>query len=466
MRVDRLTWTVVGVVIAMARPAGAQGARIAREFQPPSQGFAIVRKGHGPPLTYASCQLTYAWTRRRLDGAVLSSGVKHGELDIGREYDLGVTLSGMQPGETRRTWTGLEIVDIAMQEARCPSLPGGLRIEPGAVIRQGLRGELDIAASPAGGSPVVRSVKLSGSAVVVDCFMSESLAAWTERYPMPQIEARLAHAQAQRDRKAGRAPEAERALRRALALEPTLATAAVELAELLLAAGKRDDALAAVGEVSRTRAVWLYRQILDRPVLAPLRDLPALRAALTASGDARWDGDGSAEPYDRARDGGGFTVAYSRALDAFAVKQTTDYDGNGGGSWVDFIGADGKVQTSVDMVGCLGGDCSGSPGRNDLLNRMLADLGFARGEAGQDAATDAGQGCRYRFPSVHVGVVCGQDHVRVVQRNTVLLEQALQGYRYTFAVRFPGIVALGTWTDGYGHQTITGLQVLRSPAIP
>lgn len=468
VQVNRLTWTVVLVLIATARLAGAQGAKVAKEFQRPSQGVAIVRKGHGPPLTYASCQLAYTWTKRQLDGTVMSSGVEHGELDIGRRYHLGVdvTLSGMQLGETRRHWTGQEIVDIAMQEAKCPSLPNGLRIEPGAVIRQGLRGALDIAASPDGGSPVVRSVKLSGSAVVVDYFMSESLAEWTEQYPMTQLEARLAHAQAQLDLKAGRPRDAERKLRRALALEPTLSAAAIELAEMLLTAGKRDDALAAVTEVSRTRAVWLYRQILDHPVLAPLRDLPALRAALTTNGDARWDGGASTEPYDRAHDGGAFTVAYSPALDAFAVKQTTDFDGNSGGSWVDFIGADGKPQTSIDMVSCMGADCSGSPERTELLNRMLADLGFTKGEAGQNAVTDGTQGCRYRFASVHIGVVCGKDHVRVVQRDTVLIEQALQGYHYTFAVRFPGIVALGTWSDGYGHQTITGLQILRSPTIP
>jgi len=97
---------------------------------------------------------------------------------------------------------------------------------------------------------------------------------------------------------------------------------------------------------------------------------------------------------------------------------------------------------------------------------MLADLGFTKGEAGQNTATDGTQGCRYRFASVHIGVVCGEKQVRIVQRNAVLLEEPLQGFHYTFAVRFPGIVALGTWTDGYGHQTVTGLQVLRASTIP
>ena len=267
------------------------------------------------------------------------------------------------------------------------------------------------------------------------------------------IEARLAHAQAQLDIKAGRSPEAIRGLRRALALEPALSAAAIELAELLLAAGSHDEAFAAVAEVARTRPVWLYRQILERAALAPLRDLPALQAVLTTNGDARWDGDA-------------FTVAYSRMLDAFAVKQTTDYDGNGGGSWVDFIGADGLLQTKIGMASCLGMDCSVSPQSIELLNRMLTDLDFTKGETGQIPPTDGTQECRFRFPSVHIGVVCGQTEVRVVKQNTVLIEQARQGYHYTFAVRFPGIVALGTWSDGYGHQTITGLQSLRSPALP
>src|SRR4051812_12859439 len=351
---------VVVVLLASARLAGAEGPRIAKEFQQPSQGFAILHRGHGPPIGYASCQLTYAWTRRQLDGTITSSSIEQRELGIGRLYDLDASLDGMQVGETRRHWTGREIVDLTVKEAHCPSLPNGLRIEPGAVIRQGVRGALGIAAPPDGGSPVVRSVKLSGPVVVVDYFMSESLVAWTERYPMTQIEARLAHAQARLDRKAGRSAEALRGLQRALALEPALSDAAIELAEVLLAAGKRDDALAAVTEVSRTRAAWLYRQILERPVLAPLRDLPALRAALASNGDARWDGE--------------FTVAYSPVLDAFAVNQATDFDGNGGGSWVDFIGADGQLQTSIDMVSCRGMDCPVSSGSPELLNRMLADL--------------------------------------------------------------------------------------------
>jgi hypothetical protein len=283
--------------------------------------------------------------------------------------------------------------------------------------------------------------------------MSESLAAWTEQYPMTQIEARLAHAQAQVDRKAGRSAEAVRGLQRALALEPTLSAAAVELAELMLATGKRDAAFAAVAEVARTRPVWLYRQILERPALAALRDVPALQPALATKGDARCDAD--------------FTVAYSRATDTFAVRQTTDIDGNGGASWVEFIGADGLVQTGTIRVSGVGMGCPAVPGSTELVNRMLTDLGFTRGEAGENtAATDHTQGCRFRFPSVHIGVVCGKDQVRVVKQNTVLIEQALQGYGYTFSARFPGIVALGTWSDGYGHQTITGLQVLRAAAIP
>jgi hypothetical protein len=448
------TACAVAVVIASARPAGAQGAQLAREFQRPGQGFAIVHRGHGPPLTYASCQLTYAWTRRQLDGTVITSGIEHRELDTGRLYDLDVSLTGRQLGETRRDWTATGIVDITVQDARCPALPGGLRIEPGAVIRGGLRGALDIAAAPDGGLPVVRTVRLSGSAVVVDYFMSESLAAWTEQYPMTQIEARLAHAQAQLDRRAGRSADAVRGLQRALALEPTLFAAAVELAELMLATGRRDDAFAAVADVARARPVWLYRQILERPALAALRDVPGLQPALATKGDARCDAD--------------FTVAYSRATDSFAVRQTTDLDGNGGASWVEFIGADGRVQTGTFMVEGVGAGCPALPASTELVNRMLTDLGFTRGEAGQKiaAATDAMQGCRFRFPSVHIGVVCGKDRVRVVAQNTVLIERALQGYGYTFAVRFPGIVALGTWTDGYGHQTITGLQVLRAPAIP
>jgi len=447
-----MTRIVAVVLLATARLAAAQGPKVAKEFQRPSQGFAILHKGHGPPIGYASCQLTYTWTKRQLDGTIASSSVEQRELDIGALYDLGVSLNGMQVGETRRHWTGIAIVDIAMQEAHCPSLPNGLRIEPGAVIRQGVRAALDIAARPDGGGPVVRSVKLRGSVVVVDYFMSESLVEWTERYPMSQIEARLAYAQAQLDRKAGRPAEALRGLQRALALEPALSGAALELAEMLLAAGKRDEALAAVTEVSRTRAVWLYRQILERPVLAPLRDLPALQAALATRGNARWDGT--------------LPIAYSPVLDTFAVIQTTDFDGNGGGAWVEFIGADGQPQTRIGMVSCQGMDCPVSPQGTELLNRMLADLGFTRGETGQDTRADGAAECRYRFPSVHIGVVCGKDQVRVVQQNTVLIERPLQGYHYAFAVRFPGIVALGTWTDGYGHQTVTGLQVLRASTIP
>lgn len=449
---NRMTRIAAVVLLATARLAGAQPAKVAKEFQRPSQGFAIVHKGHGPPIGYASCKLTYTWTKRQLDGTILSSGVEQRELDIGKLYDLYVSLYGMQVGETRRHWTGREIVDITVQEAHCPSLPNGLRIEPGAVIRQGVRGALDIRARPDGGWPVVQSVKLRGSVVVVDYFMSQSLEAWTERYPMTQIEARLAYAQAQLDRKAGRSAEALRGLQRALALEPALPGAAIDLAEMLLAAGKRDDALAAVTEVSRTRTAWLYRQILERPVLAPLRDLPALGAALAANGDARWDG--------------AFTIAYSPVLDLFAVNQSTDFDGNGGGSWVAFLGADGQEQTSIGMARCQEMDCPVAPKSIELLNRMLADLGFTTGEAGQNTATGDTPGCRYRFPSVHIGVVCGKDRVRVVQQNTVLIEQPLQGYHYTFAVRFPGIVALGTWTDGYEHQTVTGLQVLRASTIP
>jgi hypothetical protein len=452
VQANRVIGTVAVVLIASARLAGAQVAQVAKEFQRPRQDFAIVHQGHGPPITYASCQLTYAWTKRQLDGTVITSGVEHRELELGRT-DLDVSLTGRQLGETRRDWTPTQIVDITVQEAHCPSLPNGLRIEPGAVIRQGLRGVLDIAAGSSGGPPVVKTVKVSGSAVVVDYFMTESLAAWTEQYPMTQIEARLAHAQAQLDHKAGRSAEAVRGLERALALEPTLSAAAVELAELMLATGKRDDAFAAVAEVARTRPVWLYRQILERPALAALRDVPALQPALATKGDARCDAD--------------FTVAYSRATDTFAVRQTTDLDSDGGASWVEFIGADGQVQTGTFMVGGVGMGCPALPASTELVNRMLTDLGFTRGEAGQDtAATDRTHGCRFRFPSVHIGVVCGKDQVRVVTQNTVLIEQALQGYGYTLAARFPGIVALGTWTDGYGHQTITGLQVLRAPAIP
>lgn len=456
--VNRVTRSVVLVLIATARLAGAQGAKVAKEFQRPSKSFAIVHKGHGPPLTYASCKLTYTLTKRQLDGTVMSSSVEHSELATGILYGPDGSVSGIQLGETRRHWTGTEIVDITVQEAHCPSLPNGLRIEPGAVIRQGLRGALDIAARPDGGWPVVGSVKLSGSVVVVDYFMNQSLEAWIERYPMTQIEARLAHAQAQLDRKAGRSSEAVRGLQRALALEPALPAAAIDLAEMLLAADKRDDAFAAVTEVSRTRTVWLYRQILERPVLAPLRDLPALRAALTTNGDARWDG--------RV-----LPVAYSRALNTFAVMQSTDHDGNGGRLWVDFIGADGQLQTSIDLVSdtasCQDMNCPVLPGSTELLNRMLADLGFTqKGEAGQNTATDGEQDCRFRFPSVHIGVVCGKDQVRVVQKNAVLIEQARQRVHYTFAVRFPGVIALGTWHDGYEHQTVTGLQILRSPMIP
>lgn len=448
------TVVVALVLVATARLAGAQGAKVAKEFQPPKQGFAIVRVGHGPPITYAACKLTYAWTKRQLDGTVIGTGVEQHELNSGRRYDLGIySLVGRQVGETRREWTGSGIIDVTMQKAQCPSLPNGLRIEPGAVVRRGLRGALDVAARPDGGSPLVWSVKLDGTVVVVDYLMSESLAGWTQRYPMTQIEARLAHAQAQVDRKAGRSAEAVRGLRRALALEPALAAAAVDLAELLLATDKHDDAVAAVAEVARTRPVWLYRQILERPALAALRSLPELQTALASKGDARWDGEA-------------FTAAYSRALDVFAVQQTTDMDGNGGGTWVDFIGADGEVQTSIRMATCAGMDCPVSPQGTDLVNRMLADLGFMKGEAGQTSATDGTQGCRMRFPSVHLGVVCGATQVRIVKRDAVLIEQPIGGEHYTFAVRFPGIIVLGTWSDGYGHQTITGIQVLRSSTVP
>jgi hypothetical protein len=453
--VHRVTRTVVValVVIATARLAGAQGAKLAEEFKQPSQGFAILRAGHGPPITYGACKLTYAWTMRQLDGTVVGSGVEQHELNVGRQYKLWITLTGRQVGETRRDWTGSDIIDVTIQKAQCPSLPNGLRIEPGAVVRQQLRGALDVAAPPAGGSPVVWSVKLDGAVVVVDYLMSESLEEWTQRYPLAQIEARLAHAQAQLDRKAGRSADAVRELRHALAVEPTLSDAAVDLAELLLAADKHDDAVAAVAETARTRPAWLYRQILERPALAPLRDLPALQPALASKGDARWDGEA-------------FTVAYSRALDMFAVQQSTDSDGNGGAAWVDFIGVDGRLQTTIRMFTCEGMDCPVLPHSVDLLNRMLADLGFVKGEAAQNSATDGTQGCRLRFPSVHLGVVCGATQVRIVKRDAVLIEQPLGGERYRFAVRFPGIIVLGTWDDGYGHQTITGIQVLRSSTIP
>lgn len=446
--------TAVIVVIAAARLAaaqGAKGAKIPKEFQPPKDGVAIVRKGRGLPVTYASCAVTYAWTRRQLDGKVVTSGEDHRDLDSGRVYDLDISLTGMLLGETRRYWRPQDILDVTVREARCPSLPDGMWIAPGAVIQKGLAGELEIGGPSGGGYPIVKSVKLRGSAVVVDYMMSESLMEWTQQYPMTQIEARLAHAQAQAHRKAGRSADAMRELRRALALEPTLSTAAVELAELLLAAGRQDEAAAVVADAARTRPVWLYRQILDRQVLAPLEALPAIRAARATPGDVHWSDD--------------FTVAYSRATDTFAVRQSTDFDGNGGGTWVDFIGPDDRLQASVNLVSCQGMDCPLDTRGVELVNRMLADLGFTRGADGEKVE-DQTLACKFRFPSVHVGVVCGKDHVRVVQRDTVLVEAALQGYRYTFAVRFPGVVALGTWTDGYGHQTITGLQVLRSPAIP
>jgi hypothetical protein len=118
------------------------------------------------------------------------------------------------------------------------------------------------------------------------------------------------------------------------------------------------------------------------------------------------------------------------------------------------------------MASCGETDCLPPPASIELLNRMLADLGFIKGEAGQKIATDDTQQCRYRFPSVHLGVVCGKDQVRVVQQNTVLVEQPMLWPHDGFAVRFRGIVALGTWTDGYEHQTVTGLQVLRASTIP
>src|SRR4051812_21329146 len=100
--VNRATRSVVLVLIATARLAGAQGAKVAKEFQRPRESFAIVHKGHGPPLTYASCKLTYTLTKRDLDGTVMSSDVEHRELANGNVHDLYPRMSGIQLGETRR----------------------------------------------------------------------------------------------------------------------------------------------------------------------------------------------------------------------------------------------------------------------------------------------------------------------------------------------------------------------------
>jgi hypothetical protein len=452
MRASRwlmLAATVLSVPVAAAPLSG----KVARAFRPPASGARILAAGRGDPLGYSSCEVGYRWTSRAADGAVVREGVEPPQpLDEGLltidGHRLGVTLRDLRLGETWREWVGaVAIVDVTITSARCPRLPGGLSVAPGRVMRGGVAGALEVDGGHTGGALWLVNARVVGDALVVDYEMSESLETWTQRYPLAAVEARLAYAEAGRARAAHDPATALAALRRALGLDPTLRAAVVDLAEALLGAGQPDEALAAVAGLARAAPGWLFVQVADRPALAPLR------AALpqVAPGHATIAKDGP------------FVAAYSPALDLIAVPQRTDYDGNGGSTWVDLLDADDQVVASYAVQRCDGSGmtCEVDPAAQRRLAAALITLGFEPGEA----ATSVGD-CRFRFPTGHLGIACDASHVRVLSRDDVLVEAPNQQSYYDWAVRFPGLVVLGTRHDGYGKQTITGAQRLRSPRLP
>jgi hypothetical protein len=204
----------------------------------------------------------------------------------------------------------------------------------------------------------------------------------------------------------------------ALALDPSLVSAALNLASAQARGGHRDQAITTLVHLAATAPRLVAWRVAVDPDLAALADAPALIAL-----DAKVPGTATGPGLHRAG------VAASAELGVYALVRTMgDLSDTGGSSEIVIV--DGATGATIDRLSTLPGPA---------LERGLRALGMAT-EGITTTALTRGDDHKAKgvLPGTHLGVVVAGGHARVVTGDTVLGEVALTDDEHdAWAARLP-----------------------------
>lgn len=463
--------------------------------------FVTLRRGRTERPLAPEDEVTYEYTAWRPDGLTLVSETVRDRPLGSLPVPLREALGSMGVSERRRLWlTSLPreldylspgratsvVIDVRLVsiQRKIDALPGGMRIVawlPGrrsfTIGRGGVTAPLPLEAGRI--SPVtdrveptdIVAVKLSPDRATVAVSLVDNCLAgdFVVTYPVAALQARLENASALRIHRARKYPEAERAFRRVVGLDPDFELGYTNLASALALQGKAREAVDALRPLIDRNPAWVYHKVLEDSELATLAEAPeivALRAP--TRGTARVDLLAA-------------TAAWSAEHDLIAAVMT------GFDSALLILAPDGAVRARIRLVSGdeIDVDCYESPERCDPVlaharpavaarkaraDALLRDLGFSPvpGSDGRVIAPQQGRPPRVSFDAAKLGLVLGKDKVRVVRHDDVLVEADAHGAELIWAVLFPGMIVyrwLAPGSEMCGSDP-SGIATIRSPALP
>jgi hypothetical protein len=302
------------------------------------------------------------WTRELLRGMPAGSSRKVWGQDLSCDH------GGCAPGSRWRA--ELELLSI---ERRHDDLPDGMVITSGFEVSRGkLRASLD-----ADDTGLIVEVRLTAPDTVTVSYQGpcSDSDVRTVRFALDTLRARLAHAGAIADARAGRFRAAAKGFAQAIALDPMLDDAYVELAAADLRLGRRHDAAVALAPLAQRDAPWSYWQIVADPRLRKLHDEPEIRA-LRAKDPADPIGDATAQLVEP-------TGRWLVAIDDLGIPRQADVFDRATGQRIAVI--------AVDDPAHPGQSTDAMDARWATARRALAELGFTVAQGTSAQLDDAHQ---------------------------------------------------------------------------
>jgi hypothetical protein len=253
-----------------------------------------------------------------------------------------------------------------------------------------------------------------------ECFLSQS----TIRYPEAVLEARIRNAEALALHHARKFAEAAAGFRDALAIDPGYTLARANLVAALAMAGEPAEAIAAASPLIAASPALVQWEVIHDPEWASIATRPeivALRAP--APGTAK---------LATLRRGAAWSERH-RLIAALQVE-------HGWGASPGALPESERVEIRDDRGTLLAIFDPDPP----AIDRLLEDLGFVAGEIGAPVSTGGAE--RYRFAQARLGLVVGDDQVRLVRANTVLVEGGREGRHAVWTTLLPHAAVI-EWTN-------------------
>jgi tetratricopeptide (TPR) repeat protein len=250
------------------------------------------------------------------------------------------------------------------------------------------------------------------------------------RFSARALVAHLENAEALAAHRAGRHAEAAAGFTRAIALDPDFDPAYTNLASALTAAGKAEEAVAALQPLLSRNPVHVYALVMIDPGLAPLREQPAITALRSGA-----PGSAAIDPATFALAGAGANVAMDQTHARIAA---VDSEASWGACSFEsileiFDAATGEVRASVPIVTWEDSDPDACDGRGllpeartrvaarvEAASRVLRDLGFVPvTKVKPSSGSEEAQGDRtvidVPFPASRLSLVISDGTARVIR---------------------------------------------------